>query len=556
MHDQRGTQPGWGFCLESWSDTQSNLTAVLLLTVGFIVRLWAAWGTFLNPDETLHYMIANQASFMQAYEASRTTAHPPLLILLLYFWRAFGTSEFVLRLPLVVAGTAFCWVCFKWLISVFGRTVAWIGFVLLTFLPPLIELSAEVRQYALLLFFTTSAMFLLERAFSKNSAKGMLLSSICLYLGMLCHYSALLFAVAMGVYGALRIVGRTCSRKIIAVWLLGQAGALGLFLFLYATHISKLKGSAVGAANTWLSKSFFQPGQDNLILFVVARTGGVFQYVFGELAVGDIAFLAFIAGLVLLLRGKILPEQPSSTAGQLGILLLLPFAVGGGASIAGVYPYGGTRHSAFLIMFVVAGVSLFLAWLVRQQTGRGIAIAILIAAVCNAFGRPHRPAMLREDQSRVNMARALDFIQQNLPPSDLIFADYQTRLLLGHYLCPQRPISLERSGQDLEQFHCAGHRVIFTDFRTWRFEPETFLAKWDEMVRTHGLGPGEAVWVVQTGWDIDLASGLESKFPEFRGLQVQSFGRNIQVFKLTIGQPMPNAAPYTGKSALAPSQSH
>jgi hypothetical protein len=512
-----------------------------------MLRLNAAWGTFLNPDEALHYMIANQASFMQAYEASRTTAHPPLLILLLYFWRAFGTSEFVLRLPLVVAGTAFCWVCFKWLISIFGRTAAWIGFVLVTFLPPLIELSAEVRQYALLVFFTTSAMFLLERAFSKNSAKGMLLSSICLYLGMLCHYSALLFAVAVGVYGALRIVACTCSRKVVAVWLLGQAGALGLFLFLYATHISKVKGSAVGAANTWLSKSFFHPGQDNLILFVVARTGGVFQYVFGELAVGDIAFLAFVAGVVLLLRGKILPVQPGVTGRQLGALLLLPFAAGASASIAEAYPYGGTRHSAFLIMFVVAGVGLFLAWLVKGQTGRGIAIAILIVAVCNAFGRPHRPAMLREDQSRVNMARALDFIQQNLPPSDLIFADYQTRLLLGHYLCPQRPISPERSVQDLEEFQCAGHRVIFADFHTWRFEPEPFLGKWDEMVRTYSLRTGEAVWVVQAGWDIDLAAGLASKFPALRGLRVQSFGRNIQIFRLTVGQPRPNAAPYTGK---------
>src|SRR5208337_5628314 len=116
--------------------------------------------------------------------------------------------------------------------------------------------------------------------------------------------------------------------------------------------------------------------------------------------------------------------------------------------------------SAFLIMFAVAGVSFLLAREVKQRIGRGIAVAILVAAVCTAFGTPHRPYMLREDQSRTQMTRALGFIQTQIPPSDLIFVDYQTRLLLGYYLCPDQPVPFSAPVGSLEEFRCSGYRVI------------------------------------------------------------------------------------------------
>src|SRR5438309_2199716 len=93
--------------------------ALLVLVVAFLVRLWAATGTFFNPDEALHFLVANQASWGAAYNASLSTAHPPGLIFLLYFWRALGTSEWWLRLPSIVAGTLFCWLLFRWLQRVF-----------------------------------------------------------------------------------------------------------------------------------------------------------------------------------------------------------------------------------------------------------------------------------------------------------------------------------------------------------------------------------------------------------------------------------------------------
>ena len=534
VQDELQSQSGGNRDFESWFETHSNLGAMLVLLAAFLVHLRAASGTFLNPDEALHYLLANQSSWRMAYNASLTNAHPPLLTLVLFLWRSVGTSEFVLRLPSVIAGTAFCWIFFKWLTRMFGPVTGFVGLILVSFLPPMIALSAEVRQYALLLFFLVSAAYLLERALAENSAAMMLLSAISLCLAILSHYSAILFAAALGLYSLHRLIARRPSAQVQAAWVMGQAGAFGLIVSLYVSHISKLKGDyAAGTINGWLANSFFRPGHDNPLLFAIARTGGVFQYVFGQLAVGDIAFLAFIVGVVLLWRENVTPEGSAVTTRQIGALLVLPFVVAAGASIARIYPYGGTRHSAFLIMFAVAGVSFLLAKLVKQRITRGIALAIMAVAVCTAFGKPHRPYMLREDQSRTQMVRAMGFIHAQIPQSDLIFVDYQTRLLLGYYLCPEQPVSFSAPVGSLEEFQCNGYQVFAAGPDLYIFTAENFVSRWHQLLQSVPLKSGQSIWVIQAGWEVDLAQDLQSRRSELAVINPQSFGRDITIFKLS-----------------------
>jgi len=533
VQDELQSQAGGNRDFGSWFEAHPNLSATLVLIGAFLVRLRAASGTFLNPDEALHYLLANQSSWRLAYNASLTNAHPPLLTLVLFLWRSVGTSEFVLRLPSIIAGTAFCWIFFKWLTRMLGAVTGFIGLILVSFLPPMIALTAEVRQYALLLFFVVSAAYLLERALTENSAVMMLLSAISLCLAILSHYSAILFAAALGLYSLHRLIAHPPSTQVRAAWVMGMAGVVGLIVSLYVSHISKLKGDyAAGTINGWLANSFFRPGHDNPLLFVIARTGGVFQYVFGQLAVGDVALLAFIAGIVLLWRENITPEGSTVTSRQIATLLVLPFAVAAGASIARIYPYGGTRHSAFLIMFALAGVSFLLSKLVKQRITRGIALAILIVAVCTAFGKPHRPYMLRGDQSRTQMARALGFVHAQIPQSDLIFVDYQTRLLLGYYLCPQQPVPFSAPVGSLEEFRCNGYQVFAAGPDLYIFTTDNFVSKWDQLLQSVSLKSGQSIWVIQAGWEVNLAQDLQSRRSELAVINPQSFGRDITIFKL------------------------
>jgi hypothetical protein len=152
--------------------------------------------------------------------------------------------------------------------------------------------------------------------------------------------------------------------------------------------------------------------------------------------------------------------------------------------------------------------------------------------------------MDRTDQNRAHMAAAMDFVRQNVDPSDLIFVDYQTDLILGHYLCQQRPISLEAAPANFEQFSCGGHRVASTDYKTeWMFGADNFPKEWRRVVQAYNLKPGDTVWIFQTGWEVNLPEDLQRHFAEFHDLRFESFGKNIKIFKLTVGQPMPTIAP-------------
>jgi hypothetical protein len=520
-----------------------------VLAFGFLLRLRAAWGTFLNPDEALHFLTGNGSSLRAVYQASLDTAHPPLLFVVLHLWRHLGTSALVLRLPSVIAGSVFCWVLFHWLTRILGPAPAWIGLLLATFLPPMIELSAEIRQYALLLFFLMIAAYLFERAVSADSGSLILLSFFFLYLALLSHFSGILFAGALGGYGLLRLTRHRFSGRVMAGWVAGQAGALGLFFFLYRTHISQLQGSGSEqrAFDQVFPNSYFHWGHSHLLLFIFARTFGVCQFVFGQLAVGDLAGIAFLAGVAVLLRTKSSKQTGGPAWRQLGIFFLLPFAINCAAAIVDLYPYGGTRHSSFLAPFVIAGVSFMLARLTREQANRGVAAALVVVAACQLFGVPHRPYMLRSDQSTANMANAMASIGREVSAADRIFVDFQTYFLIRSYLCPEIATSFDASIPGFRSFPCGKYEVISTEPDTNIFAAGSFLLRWNQMVRAYHLQPGQAVWVFEAGWDIRLDRELKQGFPEFQQLEVQSFGRNLGLFRLTVGQPMPATLPPAGR---------
>ena len=119
--------------LDAWLRPRLDLIALVVVAAGFAIRATIAAVGYLNPDEALHFLLANQPSVTIAYKASLTNAHPPLFFLLLYFWRLVGNSELALRLPSVVAGTAMLWVAFRWLGRAFGTTTALIGLIILAF---------------------------------------------------------------------------------------------------------------------------------------------------------------------------------------------------------------------------------------------------------------------------------------------------------------------------------------------------------------------------------------------------------------------------------------
>src|ERR1700686_561445 len=79
--------------VERWLHAHLNIVAFVVVAAGFVARVIVAGRSYLNADEALHYLLLNQPSTLLAYKASLGNAHPPLLYLLLYFWRFLGRSE-------------------------------------------------------------------------------------------------------------------------------------------------------------------------------------------------------------------------------------------------------------------------------------------------------------------------------------------------------------------------------------------------------------------------------------------------------------------------------
>ena len=509
---------------------------LFLLTGGLAARLVLAQFTFLNPDEVLHYLLSAEPSLVLAYKASLTTAHPPFLIVFLHYWRWLGHSEFVLRIPSVLAGIALCGIIFLWLRRVTNRTTALIGLAFLSFAPSLISLSAENRQYSMLMFFCALSLYFLECAI-EDSPGMMLLSSLSLYLALLTHYSSLIFALTLGIYALIRLRKSKSQTRVVVAWVVGQLGGLGLCAFLYVDHISRLKSRGLPAeiADTWLRASIFHPGQDHVAAFCVRNTVRLFRYFFSHGTVGVLGLVLFVLGMVSLSRDNTPPHTPRNpTSRQLALLLGLPFLITLSAALAGFYPYGGTRHDALLAGFAMAGVSIGLTRLKVSKkwlTPTAVAGALLI---CNLFPSPTPPFILPKNQNRKLMNEATNFLRRSVPPGSVFFTDYQGALVLSYYFCPARLVPFEQPRQSFLKSDCGRYQVVTSTATIWGFEPALFPKTLREMQQTYGLSPDATVRLFQAGWIDENEDQWIAELEQNGCHELRNFGPNILICQMTL----------------------
>jgi predicted membrane-bound mannosyltransferase len=186
--------------LESWIDGHANQVAFCILASSFFLYIYYATGSYLNPDEAIHVVLANRESVYGAYEASHSIAHPPLMIIVLHFLLKLGKSVFILRLLSAVLSIAALWFVFKWIQRAFGSVEGIVGLMLLSFSPGMISIACEVRQYAMLLFFISGALYFVQRFVDEGSLWAGFVSSLFLYGAILTHYSAIWVALTFTIY--------------------------------------------------------------------------------------------------------------------------------------------------------------------------------------------------------------------------------------------------------------------------------------------------------------------------------------------------------------------
>jgi 4-amino-4-deoxy-L-arabinose transferase-like glycosyltransferase len=531
--------------VENWLHDHLNAVALAVVAAGFVVRVWVASRSYLNPDEALHYLLLNQSSVSLAYKASLTNAHPPLIYLVVYFLHFLGRSEWMLRLPSVLAGTAFCWFAFKWIGIVFGKAASVIGVVMAAFSPALIALSAQLRAYAPLLFGIAAALYFLERAFQEKSVREMWYFSSFLYLAILSHYSAVFFVLAIGLYSVTRIAESHLPRKVVAAWAGGQVGAIAIYGFLYFTHISKIKNS-IAVWGMPFDGSYFHLDREDIVTFTTEHTSKIFEFMFAQQYISQAMLLCFVVGVAFLVGRDLISRRGNPPSSHSGILLLLPFIAVWGAAIAGIYPYVGSRHTVFLAPFAIAAASFLLATVYGQKLWASVLIAALLMGASNASGKTFEPYIRKENQSRALMTAAVNEIRQSVPRSDIVLVDFQSSFAIAYYLCgPREIIEIERFRREFNEFSCGGHSIVFPSFNVWKLTPGNFPSQFEKMAHAYDLKPGDRVWVFQSGWGANLDTELPAHLPRFRCIAPKSFGDNLTVIPFVVAPDFSPATPAT-----------
>ncbi len=357
--------------IERWLRAHENLTAALLVGLGLLARLLAARGPFRTPDEALHLRMAGAADVGAVYRESLGNAHPPLFVILLHFWKAIAASDWSLRLLPVAFGTLFLWAFHRWARRLFGGEAALFALAFAALLPSVVLVSSELRGYALLLCMVAAALAALEHALDEDAAAWMAAFGAFAVLALLSHYAALRFAAAAFVYGTARLAAGPRSRRLVAAFSISQAALAGLALFLYVSHLSRLHGGALEqeARTTWLGEAYYPGSGTGPVVFTARQTVSLFHYLFSATAPGLVALGLCVFAVVLLARRR----DPAA------VLIGLPFAIAAAGGLAGVYPYGGTRHSIDLAVFAAAGVGVALAHVVGERRWAALVAAAALA---------------------------------------------------------------------------------------------------------------------------------------------------------------------------------
>jgi Dolichyl-phosphate-mannose-protein mannosyltransferase len=508
---------------------------LLLLLFGLGIRLWFAHAFFLNPDEALHYLLSLQPDLRTTYEATLPTSHPPLYIVFLHYWGYLGRSEFFLRLPSVLAATTFCWFIFRWVRLIATESAAPICLALLLFSPSLIYVSTELRQYAFVLLFSGSSLYFLEVGLTKNSARAMIISGVSLWLALLTHYSAALVALTLGLYALWGIVAASHPRAVVRTWAAVQAVAFAIAAFLFRTQILQLKtrGRFAMAAETYLKRSSFHPGQEHAINFLFRATIRLFHYFFSQGAVGAIALLLFIAAIVLLAHDRQRSPQSASPR-QLVFFMTFPLLVNCILGFKDIYPYGGTRHSSYLAMFIFPGIAIALSQVKARPAWTKPAIIGLVLLLCNLFPSPTGEYIRHADQNRKQMESATNFLRQNAGSGSLVVTDNQGGLLLSYYLCGSKVVPFSGVIQHFSEAQCGNMQVFSLDPRQWIFHAQTFSDDLRALKSAFNLPSGQRLWVFQSGWLVDNEADFRTELRQFGCPATHDFGRNILACEVTL----------------------
>ncbi len=413
--------------------SRENAFALLLSLCALGLRLYLSTLYYLNPDEA---QLLNAGVSVQ-WDVSH---HPPLLLWWLWAASLLSEQEWWLRSLPAVCGAASALMLGIWLRRFVSVEAAWGMATVAAFSPNLVLLSAQTRGYSMALAATATALYLLDRAFAENSRRWLVWHFVALAIGILSEFCVAWVALATGLYAVAVLARNPEKRRLLAVWLAGQAAAGALYGWLYITVVRPLAAMTPTQSliNTYLRGAFPRPGETPLVFL----SGGSFKqlvYTVSSLPAGVWTALLFAAGGVVWVR-----------RGETRAVLVLSLYLAGVGALLSFFPFGRSRHSVVVGFVSLAAVAAGIDFVMGRwgQWGRMAATGALLASMfAFPFGDLHN--IPHESWRKPAMDHSVARLVAEIPPEATLVADDETIQMLIARLAPRdrRRSNKDRPGE-------------------------------------------------------------------------------------------------------------
>ncbi len=511
------------------------LVAGIILT-GLVFRYMLLNAFFLDFDESMHFQVAREASFYDAWLASRIHTHPPLVFLFYHYWIALGDSEVILRLPSLLFSIPALVLSFLWFREILGERPALVGLTFLTFSMPVIHLGALMRGYMLLLTFVFAALYLQERFYQTRSLRTLAGSCCCLILAMLTHYSAAWLILVLGLLALIRIVSGTFTKRMIVGWVISQFVLLGVCLIFYLGHVRQFVKSETQTNmwEFWLNDSAYDPTTTSPVYLAIMRVGEFIQYLSGPLRIFILGLI--VTGILMLFKKGKQDSNSIWIAIERVMLVLLPLMVAMLLFHFHIYPVGHTRHSIWLTPFVVLALAAGTWPLLKRPSliKNGIAVVLIVLWI-DSFAYPN-VWKLKTTQTPQMAQQMVSVLKKTIPAGETILTDDSTRNVLEYYLVGRSIVHGKPLGNGYTEYKMEGYRVItIPKFHFYLYNIETDWATFTEVFGSKSTKP---LWLVYLGFETSDShpSNVFKRFPPGKIIQQASFLDN-QILQVQFQEP-------------------
>lgn len=473
------------------------VTGIILTGLVFRARLLDTF--YLDFDESMHFQVARETSLKDVWLASRIHTHPPLIFLFYHFWLNVGDSEVILRLPALLFSGSALFLGYLWLREMVGEKPALVGLVFLTFSMPMVHLGAQMRSYTLLLTIIFAALILNERFLKKKSAIALIMSTACLALALLTHYTTAWLMLTLGILTLIRVIAGTLPRKLVAIWVLTQILLLGVCVALYLGHVRTFVDSHTQADlwDFWLWDSDYTVQNTEAWKIPLMRLLEFFKFTAGFM--GPLIALCLLPGAIRFGKEAYLRTGSSFIAIERGMLILLPMLLAMLLFQFRIYPLGHTRHSMWLIPFVALGLSASTLFLFQH---RGLWKNVALASVLGFWIVNYTVPIVfkfNTTQTPETAQRFVRLIQDTVPAGEVILTDESTRNVLEYYLSGRQVTHAKQLKGGYTEYQMGKYRVV--TIPKFHFFMYQFRKDWDNYLSAFKESAKAPVWVVYLGYE-------------------------------------------------------